>query len=152
MVKFFLSFAQWIRRFCWWLVRPSTRGVRAIIINQDEHILLVKHIYTKGWFLPGGRVRKCEDDEGALRRELREEVGVEIITFRKLGEYTNTREYKEDVIVVFVVTEFTQKKVRHFEIKGSEFFQQNVLPEKVSPGTRRRIEEFSGRHIISGHW
>ena len=152
MIKFFLPILQRVRRLYWWLVRPSTKGVRAIIVNQDGHILLVKHTYDKEWFLPGGKVRRHEDNEDALRRELYEELGVEIVAFEKLGEYTNTYEYKKDTIVVFVITEFTQEKVGHFEIETHNFFQRSVLPEKTSRGTRRRIEEFFGRQTISDQW
>ncbi len=152
-MKKILRIIQAVRKFYWWLTRPSTRGVRAILVNSEEKVLLVQHQYLDGWFIPGGKVKRSEKDEVALLRELREELGIqEIVNPKKLGEYLNTYEYKKDTIAVFVVSSFTQKPKRHFEIQEQRFFDPRQLPEKVSPGTRRRIEEWLGQRTISNQW
>lgn len=153
MIKQLLKIAQPLRRFYWWLMRPETRGVRAILVNRDGKVLLVRHKYQEGWFLPGGKISGKENDENALRRELREELGVKIISrFEKLGEYANTYEYKKDTIVVFVVRDFTQESKTHFEIEEQRLFDPKMLPEKTSPGTRRRIEEWLGQKTTNNQW
>jgi len=153
MVRFLLPIVQSLRRLYWRLVRPVTRGVRAIVVSQDEKILLVKHTYQEGWFLPGGKVGRSEDDENALRRELYEELGIQLTaTPRKLGEYENTYEYKKDTIAVFVVGSFTQGEKKHFEVERHSFFKPEMLPEKTSPGTRRRIEEWLGKRQTNNQW
>ncbi|HEX6122460.1 MAG TPA: NUDIX hydrolase, partial [Ktedonobacterales bacterium] len=50
--------------------------VAAVCLHQD-HVLTVKPDNEDFWFLPGGRVEMLEDSATALRRELREELGVE---------------------------------------------------------------------------
>ncbi|MDO8469720.1 MAG: NUDIX domain-containing protein [bacterium] len=153
MITLLLSIVQIVRRFYWWLVRPTTRGVRAIVVNQVGEVLLVRHTYQEGWFLPGGKNRKHENDEDALCRELREELGIGVTsTPKKLGEYINTYEYKKDTIVVFVVDAFTQKNIKHFEVEKHNFFKPGVLPERTSPGTQRRIEEWIGKRTINNKW
>lgn len=153
MIKQLLKIAQLFRRFYWWLIRPETRGVRAILVNRDGKILLVRHTYQEGWFLAGGKVSGRENDEDALRRELREELGVKTIShLEKLGEYANTYEHKKDTVVVFVVRGFTHESKTHFEIEEQQLFDPKVLPDKVSPGTRRRIEEWLGRRTINNQW
>ena len=152
-MKLLLQIALKLRRSYWWLVRPVTRGLRAIVVNADGRVLFVRHRYGEGWTLPGGRVRENESDENALRRELKEEVGISGISeVRKLGEYLNTYEYKKDTIIVFVVRRFSIEPKRHFEIETSRFFVPSALPEDTSPGTRRRIEEWLEHKQINNQW
>ena len=121
--------------------------------NGMGHILLVRHNYGEGWLLPGGAVRKNEDYETALRRELEEELGITDISIAsKLGEYRNTYEYKIDTVVVFTVGSFALEKKRHFEIERWDFFDPHALPEGVSPGTRRRVEEWLGDREVGNKW
>lgn len=153
MMKLLLQLALTMRRLYWRLVRPVTRGVRAILVNPEEKILLLQHKYGEGWILPGGKARKGEGDENTLKRELREELGItDISQITKIGEYQNIYEYKKDTVVVFVVCSFTLTPKRHFEIETWGFFDPRALPEGISPGTRRRIEEWLGQRRISNQW
>lgn len=153
MIKKIIKIVQSVRQLYWWLARPSTRGVRAIMAGRDGKIVLVRHRYQEGWFLPGGKVGRNEKDESALRRELWEELGITNIShLEKFGEYSNTYEYKKDMIMVFVAHSFTQKPTQHFEIEEQRSFDPNMLPDGISPGTRRRIEEWLGERPISNQW
>lgn len=61
-------------------VSPSwTAGALAIIERDDGRWLLVKPAYRKGWALPGGLLDKGEHPEAGVRRELREELGLNVI-------------------------------------------------------------------------
>lgn len=55
--------------------RPSVYG---IILNKD-HILLVNHRRTNKKMLPGGGVEPGEVNEAALKREVKEETGIEVV-------------------------------------------------------------------------
>lgn len=153
MLRLLVRFAQLLRKYYWWLRRPTTRGVRAILVNRDGTVLLVRHTYQDGWFLPGGKAGRTEPAVEALQRELREEVGVTSATpSSTLGEYFNASEYKKDVITVFVVRSFESSPTKHFEIAEHRFFSPTALPPATSPGTRRRIEEWQGTRDISTNW
>lgn len=142
-----------LRRLYWFIFRPMTRGVRAILVSPTGEVLLVRHSYGEGWYLPGGRTRSREDDVVALQRELREELGVEIQgSVKKLGEYTNSQEYKRDTIIVFVVESFTRSHAKDAEIDDVGFFAPDSLPSDASPGTRRRIEEWMDKRPIGNQW
>ncbi|GAB1821361.1 NUDIX hydrolase [Herbidospora sp. RD11066] len=57
------------------------RCVGAIIHDTEGRLLLIQrgHPPSEGlWSLPGGRVEEGETDDAALRREIREETGLEI--------------------------------------------------------------------------
>ncbi len=54
--------------------RPSVYG----IIKHDENVLLIKNRHGNKYFLPGGGVEIGEKIEQTLKREVKEETGIEI--------------------------------------------------------------------------
>ena len=56
---------------------PLTIGVRIVVRDGDERVLLVRHTYAPGWHFPGGAVDRRETAVDAAVRELREETGYE---------------------------------------------------------------------------
>ena len=52
-------------------------SVAALVTNEENQILLVKSPW-RGWEYPGGLIEPGESFEAALKREVREESGVEI--------------------------------------------------------------------------
>jgi TDG/mug DNA glycosylase family protein len=58
---------------------PIRDAVRAIVVAPDGRTLLLRYRneYDEWWIPPGGGVDPGESDERALRRELREELGIE---------------------------------------------------------------------------
>jgi len=55
-------------------------GARAIVVNDDERVLLVMFDFGERgevWATPGGGIEEGESDEGAVRRELAEEAGMD---------------------------------------------------------------------------
>ncbi len=65
-------------------------AVRAVVLDPARRILLVRFEFPERavWGCPGGGIEPGETDTDALRRELREEAGVEI---EKLGPHIWTR-------------------------------------------------------------
>lgn len=65
-----------------WIVRaiaPSfTVGAASVIERDDGAILLVRLVYRNGWGLPGGLVKRREAIEVCARREVAEEIGLDI--------------------------------------------------------------------------
>jgi|AntRauTorckE6833_2_1112554.scaffolds.fasta_scaffold18263_3 ADP-ribose pyrophosphatase YjhB (NUDIX family) len=137
----------------WRIFQPFSVGVRAILINDQEQILLLKHSYGESWYLPGGGVDKGETLTGALARELAEELNLHYKDAPVLlGTYSNHFEGKNDFVSIFVIRNFTLKPQRNLEISHWQFFDPHQLPKKISPGTKKRIAEFKNEKTIDYLW
>jgi hypothetical protein len=67
------------------------------------------------------------------------------------GVYFSRSEYKNDHVVVFEITEWTQAEWRkNLEIEEQAFFTKDSLPKGISKGTRARLEEYFG--MRERHW
>ena len=117
-------------------------------------MLLVKHSYLQGWYLPGGGVKKGESIEEAARREAFEEVGAKLDSLHLLGIYTNFYGYKSDHVIVFSCNSFTITGETDSEIERFDFFDFDKLPQHISPGSLRRIDEYRNQNTkpVLGMW
>ena len=139
----------------WRFARAMTLGVRALVIDDDGRIFLVKHSYVSGWHLPGGGVEAGETLAEALARELREEGNIEITAQPRLhGLFFNNRASRRDHVALFVVRAFRQSAapVPDREIVAHGFFAPDALPNDTTAATRARIIEVLGGAPVSERW
>jgi TDG/mug DNA glycosylase family protein len=71
---------RWFRALRGWIEPEERDAVRAAVVDERRRVLLVEYADPGGdrwWGTPGGGKEPAETDEAALRRELREEVGLE---------------------------------------------------------------------------
>ena len=141
-----------LRVLYWHVCRPITNGVRIILIKNNK-VVLLKHVYENGWYFPGGGVKRGETLEKAIKREVKEEVSGKVNKMELFGVYTNLIEGKTDHISVFVSSDFKIGISDSSEIATVKEFNINKLPTNITPGTRRRIEEYKRKkHKIFGKW
>jgi ADP-ribose pyrophosphatase YjhB (NUDIX family) len=85
-----------------WLVRlaaPSfTVGAACVIARGDGTILLVRLVYRNGWGLPGGLIKRNEDVAACARREVAEEVGLEVELTSEPAVVVDSRPQRVDVV------------------------------------------------------
>jgi len=87
--------------------------------------------------VPGGFINKGEQPEQALRRELREEVDIEIddvklLFARNLGKLKQVEIYYRARVI-------GEPKPSSFEIKQAQWFPVDDLPSELSEDQRRLV-------------
>ena len=91
--------------------RITHHAAVGIIVNPNQEILISKrpaHKLMGGfWEFPGGKVEPGETPEDALLRELREEVGIEVVELSPLMQSQHDYDEHSALLDVFVVEKFT---------------------------------------------
>lgn len=144
-------------RTYWKLAKPTTFGARAIVIGPDGSVLLIRHTYIDGWYLPGGGLKRGEAAHSGILREIREEVGLDKCRVDEVhGVFHSNREHKSDHIVVYIVRNDASGSVPNSlqasEVAEALWFPLDRLPENVSPATLRRLREFEEGKTSFGDW
>lgn len=137
------------------LTRGMTMGVRALVLDAEGRVFLVRHSYVPGWHLPGGGIEAGQSAREALEMELSQEGNLQLLGEPVLfGVYLNRTSAPRDHVLLYVVREFRQSAPRtpDFEIVESGFFPVDGLPVGVTEGTRRRIGEVLAGKISSAIW
>ena len=133
-----------------------TLGVRAIIENQDGRVLLVRHTYTPGLYLPGGGVERGEPAHTALQRELVEEAGVALTGASELlGIYSNHRVFRNDHVLLYRLrsSEWSSCTATQIgEISETLWVDPQNPPEDITPGNKRRLDEIYKGVTLCNYW
>ena len=137
------------------LRRPMTLGVRVLVENEKGEVLLVRHTYVEGWYLPGGGVETGETMAQTATKELREEVGFEILGEPiLLGMYKNSSASKRDHVALYKAEKWHEADVfkPNREIAEMGFFALDALPEGITKGNLRRLREYYFAETVSQYW
>lgn len=112
----------------------------AAIFDDQGRVLLLEHVFRPdtGWGLPGGFLSRNEQPEEGLRRELREEVGIEledvqILFVRSFGRL-------RQIEIIFRARAIGVPQPCSVEIKSADWFNPDSLPADLSKGQRRLID------------
>jgi 8-oxo-dGTP diphosphatase len=116
-----------------------TLGVFAAIVDEDERILCVRMNYaTHAWTTPGGRVELGESPLDALKREVLEECGLDVIVDELVGVYS--KPHKDDIVLFFRARVVGQNPWQpNSEIAQVGYVGRNELPEPMGFVARTRI-------------
>lgn len=127
------------------IVQRITLGTRIMLVDGDK-VFLIRHTYIPGWQFPGGGVDPGETVDAAARREVLEETGYRVTgPLEFFGIYHNASTVTDRDHVVFYVAKafelgFEFKPNR--EIAEAGWFDRSALPQKVTPATSQRIDEY----------
>jgi 8-oxo-dGTP pyrophosphatase MutT (NUDIX family) len=143
-----------LQRLIWRRLRPVTRGVKVMLFNGDGALVLIRNSYGRSdlFVLPGGGVRPFEAPECAARREIREELGIEIGDVKLRSTHVATSEGKRDTIYLFEAATSQAPVPDQFEVEEARFFAVTEPPAQTSPATLRRLAEYSGEAEPDGRW
>ena len=135
-------------------------GAAAIIVNDADEILLVRRTDMPYWALPAGALEIGETIFEALRREVREETGLEVLEAEPMGVYSGPKQrftYPngdeiQNLTLAFLVRRWEGKpKPDGIETSDVRFFPLTDLPDDMLPLHRDRLEgyyRYEGRFLL----
>ena len=137
----------------------------AIIRDHDGRILLVDPVYKPNWDLPGGMAEANEPPAAALRRELREELGLDIQPGAVLCIDWVSPHGPWDDLINFIFDGGTLNpdavsnlKIADEELRAIEFCDEGQAKERLRPSVWRRVtvalealRTSQARYLEDGH-
>ncbi|HEX8353669.1 MAG TPA: NUDIX hydrolase [Pyrinomonadaceae bacterium] len=140
---------RFVKRAGVWVTQPRfavTAG--AVVSDEGGRVLLLRHVLRKGsgWGIPGGFLNAGEQPEDAIRRELREETGLELegVELAFVRSLPNARQ----VEIIFrgrMSAARLRGLSKNFEIDRAEWFARDALPEGLGRDQRRLIDRALAR-------
>ena len=121
-----------------------TASVVGIVSNDVGEVLLLDHLLrpASGWGLPGGFLEPYEQPEDGIRRELREETGLELTD---VAHY-RTRIIRRHVEILFTARSNDKGKIGSREIMELRWFAIDDMPPEMNRDQQTLISEiFRGK-------
>jgi 8-oxo-dGTP diphosphatase len=117
-----------------------------LLFDLDGRVLLVNPVYKDYWDVPGGAVELDESPRDAARRELREELGLDLEPGTLLGvDWVPPRpDRSEGLITIFDggllgPEDIARIRLPPEELASYEFVEVIKAPELLSPLLGRRV-------------
>jgi 8-oxo-dGTP diphosphatase len=116
-----------------------TVSAAAVITDEEGKVLLLNHLLRplSGWGLPGGFVNAGEQPEEAIRREIREETGMEINNVTMF----RVRTIRRHIEILFRAEPLGEATVQSREILGLGWFGIHDLPEGLPRSQKNVISQ-----------
>lgn len=128
--------------------RTPIAGVSVVVTNLTGDVLLLKHSYGPDvWSLPGGGLARGEDPVAAARREVREELGIELARIEPVGTLEEVLSGSPHTAHIFAGTCDRQPRPDGREVIEARFFPPHSLPEPLGRTTRSRIAAWKARGV-----
>ena len=116
----------------------SSVGAVGVVFNLEGKILLVEHAFhpKMPWGLPGGWVSRREDPATTVRREIKEELSLDI----EVGPLLLTETpYPNHLDLAYMCRTDNPVGVLNYELLNYQWFEPEQLPE-MSDVHRRAIQ------------
>ena len=130
-------------------------GATLLVLNQENHLLMIKRTDNNRWGVPGGAMELGESLEETVKREVREEIGVDVKDLELFGVYSGQELYYKypngaevyNVSVVYIIRNFNEEVIvnpdEHSEYK---YFDVRNLPDEISPPIKSILRDLQARN------
>ena len=113
----------------------SVPGVHALIV-RDDRVLLGRRRFEPGagcWGLPGGFLDEGEDPLDGLRREVREETGLDIEPLELFGHWLQPHGERTVLCLVWRARVLRGREAPADDVSELAWFGPDSLPDDVGP-------------------
>ena len=123
--------------------KKFTASAAAIIINENKQVLLLEHAIRAGgdWGIPGGFLEFGEQAEEAVRRELLEEIALELENVRLFRAHITNRHIE----FLFHAETSGVPEIKSGEIRSIGWFGADELPDDMPLAQKSLV-----RKVLSG--
>ena len=129
--KFWKVIPYWLRAFMTRRLQTTfTSSAAGIVVNGKGEVLLLDHLLrpASGWGIPGGFLEHGEQADDAVRREIREECGIEV---SDICLY-RVRTLKRHIEIVYIAKGEGEPQVKSREIRDARWFAVDEMPGEMS--------------------
>ncbi|MBI5804597.1 NUDIX domain-containing protein [candidate division TA06 bacterium] len=134
-------------------------GVRAVVRNKEGKILLIHRKDTNRWGMPAGSVELGESVTEALKREVKEETGLNVESAEPFAVYSEPKysvtypngDQTQIFVIVFRVDEWSGELIgENDESLSCDFFGLDDLPDthEAYIETLNDLKNYNGRFIV----
>jgi 8-oxo-dGTP pyrophosphatase MutT (NUDIX family) len=115
------------------VAKPALHGVKCVLVDSDR-VLLVRHSYgPREWDLPGGGLKRSEAPLTAARREIREELGVDIDDWVAIGDVLSRFQRTKSTMYCFRADlHAPQITLDRGELLAARWFALDELPPNLA--------------------
>ena len=127
-----LRVAHAVRRRWWQWRKPSLRGCRIVALDAADRVLLIRHSYGSGkWMPPGGGVGRRESPMAAALRELREEVACDLSGAIEVALVEERLHGAGNVVHIIAGRTLSVPCADGREVIEARFFSLDALPDHM---------------------
>ncbi len=77
-----------LKRIYWFIARPKRSGIKCVLTSNGKILMQLRTFGTDKYVFPGGAIKKGESPENALKREIKEDLGLDLSNFESLSSFT----------------------------------------------------------------
>jgi colanic acid biosynthesis protein WcaH len=122
-------------------------SVEALIVMDGALLFLRRNNQpAKGeWWFPGGRIRKGESLEEALRREVKEETGLEVSSYKLINVYSRVFPERHDIAIAYLC-KCKKGKVK-LNNEHSEYRLFKIMPIGLNPYLLETVRDSQSKQL-----
>ena len=125
-------------------------GAVTLVLNKEDHLLMMRRTDSGHWGIPGGAVELGEVIEEAAKRETREETNLEVMAMSLFGVFSGPELYYKypngdevyNVTIVYLSHDWHGEVKLNGEHTKWEWLAPDEIPDDVSPPIKPVIASF----------